>query len=157
MITCGKKDNVQVREKVLSIIVKIMQYGPPDLLEALLKGIPISSFVASLLGSRDTAVQAVGVRLSELLMLKLPAIFTTMFLKEGVFHSLEQLAREAPVSDRKASKRSSSRLKVKLLDSLFWHSFNISQSKRPHTWQILTALRPLSFLAHGSMFKPTSS
>ena len=101
---------------MLSIIIKIMQYGPPDLLEALLKGIPISSFVASLLGSRDTGIQAVGLRLSELLMLKLPAIFTTMFLKEGVFHSLEQLAREAPapVVERKSSKRSSSRLKVVL-------------------------------------------
>ena len=113
---------MQVREKVLSIIVKIMQYGPPDLLEALLKGIPISSFIASLLGNRDTAILAVGVRLSELLMLKLPAIFATMFLKEGVFHSLEQLAREAPASaaEKKASKRSSSRLKVCFLFVYFW-------------------------------------
>ncbi len=104
----------QVREKVLSIIIKVIQYSPSELLEALLKGIPISSFVASLLGSRCTNILAVGVRLSELLMLKLPGIFATMFLKEGVFHSLEQLAREAPAPavEKRHSKRSSSRLKV---------------------------------------------
>ena len=105
---------LQVREKVLSIILKVMQYSSPELLRALLKGIPVSSFIASLLGVRDTGVLAVGVRLSELLMLKLPDVFATMFLKEGVFHSLEQLAKEAPpaAAEKKSSKRSSSRLKV---------------------------------------------
>lgn len=87
------------------------------MLRALLKDIPISSFVASLLASRDSAVLAAGVRLSELLMLKLPDVFTTMFLKEGVVHALEQLSLDAPSmpssSDRtKPTKRSSSRLKA---------------------------------------------
>lgn len=105
---------MQVREKVLSIIVKIVQYSPPDLLLTLLKRIPISSFIASLLGSRDSGVLATGVRLAELLMLKLPETFVTMFLKEGVFHSLEQLAKDAPPPppDKNGTKRASSRLKV---------------------------------------------
>lgn len=113
---------LQVREKVLSIIIKVVQYSPPDLLLPLLKGIPISSFIASLLGSQDTAVLAVGVRLSELLMLKLPDTFATMFLKEGVFHSLETLAKDAPPmpAEKKASKRASSRLKVRLLSWLIF-------------------------------------
>ena len=105
----------QVREKALSTIIKILQYSPPEMLKSLLKSITISSFVASLLSSRDTAVLAVGMRLSELLMLKLPEVFATMFLKEGVFHALEQLAREAPVQaiEKRSSKRTSSRLKVR--------------------------------------------
>lgn len=99
-------------------MIKTLQYCPPEMLRGLLRDIPISSFIASLLASRDAAVLAAGVRLSELLMLKLPDVFATMFLKEGVVHALEQLSLEAPSAPSssekaKLGKRSSSRLKVR--------------------------------------------
>jgi hypothetical protein len=105
----------QVKEGSLSTVTKILQYSPPEMLKGLLKNIAISSFIASLLASRESPILAVAVRLSELLMLKLPDIFTTMFLKEGVFFAMEQLANEAPAHAalEKKSKRSSSRLKVR--------------------------------------------
>ena len=66
---------------------------------------------------------AKALQLAEILMHKLPAIFSKHFLKEGVVHAIEQLAATAPQlageekekekAKSKAAKRASQRLKVR--------------------------------------------
>ena len=111
---------MQVKNKSLSTITKTLQYCPPAMLHGLLHDIPISAFIAALLASREPATLAVGVRLSELLMLKLPDVFTNMFLKEGAVHAMEQLSADAPSApsskaEKAKPKRTSTRLKVQKL------------------------------------------
>jgi E3 ubiquitin-protein ligase TRIP12 len=57
-----------------------------------LADLPISSFVAGLLTSRDVKAQAAAIQMAEILMTKLPEVFAGFFVKEGVAHALEQLA-----------------------------------------------------------------
>ena len=111
------RPSMQVKNKSLSTITKTLQYCPPAMLHGLLQDIPISAFIAALLASREPATLVVGVRLSELLMLKLPDVFTNMFLKEGAVHAMEQLSADAPSApsskaEKPKPKRTSTRLKV---------------------------------------------
>jgi hypothetical protein len=43
---------------------------------AALKDLPISSFVASLMSARDTRCNAAAIQMAEILMQKLPGVFT---------------------------------------------------------------------------------
>jgi E3 ubiquitin-protein ligase TRIP12 len=65
-----------VRSRCLSTIVKLIAVGSPAQLETVLADLPISSFVASLLGGRDVKAQAAAIQMAEILMAKLPNIFT---------------------------------------------------------------------------------
>ena len=99
------------------------------MLQDWLADVPISSFVATLLGSQDGPVVSSAVQLAEILMQKQPQVFSSFFLKEGVAHAIDQLASEhvpvpidepsssppPPVQRTKAQRRSSSRLKVCLI------------------------------------------
>ena len=96
------------------------------MLQEWLADVPISSFVATLLGSQDGPVISSAVQMAEILMQKQPKVFSSFFLKEGVAHAIDQLASEhvpappaeanhsppPPVHRTKAQRRSSSRLKV---------------------------------------------
>ena len=96
------------------------------MLQEWLADVPISSFVATLLGSQDGPVISSAVQMAEILMQKQPKVFSSFFLKEGVAHAIDQLASEhvpappadaahsppPPVHRTKAHRRSSSRLKV---------------------------------------------
>lgn len=66
---------MQVKAKSLRLIIKIVHYLPAVALEDLLRGVPISSFITGLLGSRDPPTQAGALVLAELLMAKLPTIY----------------------------------------------------------------------------------
>lgn len=85
----------QVRHKCLSTMVRLMHFSSPAMLEESLKDLAMSSFIATQLGARDTTTVAYAMHMSEILMDKLPAIFRTHFLKEGVVHAVEQLASQA--------------------------------------------------------------
>jgi E3 ubiquitin-protein ligase TRIP12 len=52
--------------------------------------------VAGLLASGDPAVVAAALQLAQLLMAKLPDVFRTHFVKEGVVHEMDKLAASAP-------------------------------------------------------------
>lgn len=84
-----------VRARCLGTITKLLAVGSPQQLEQVLADLPISSFVASLLTSRDLKAQAAAIQMAEILMAKLPQVFTGFFVKEGVAHALEQLAATA--------------------------------------------------------------
>jgi E3 ubiquitin-protein ligase TRIP12 len=60
--------------------------------------VPISSFIASLLGAKEADVASCALRLAEILMDKLPDVFSGYFLKEGVAHAIDQLAAAAPTA-----------------------------------------------------------
>jgi len=85
-----------VRQLVLNTITKVLRFGPPDILAVVLKDLPISSFISSLLSASDPATAASGLLMAEILMTKLPELLTPYFLKEGVVHSIELLAAQAP-------------------------------------------------------------
>ena len=53
---------LQVRAKCLTTIAKVVYFAPPDMLTWLLKDIPLSSFLASLLASQVCALPACSVR-----------------------------------------------------------------------------------------------
>jgi E3 ubiquitin-protein ligase TRIP12 len=84
-----------VRHRCLATIVKALYFSTPAQLEAALADLPISSFIASLLGGRDAKAQAYALQMGELLMEQLPGIFAAYFVKEGVVHAVQQLAEQA--------------------------------------------------------------
>ncbi|KAK9798991.1 hypothetical protein WJX73_009807 [Symbiochloris irregularis] len=92
----GATVNAQVKTRCLATVTKMVHYASSDMLRKLLKDVTISSFIASLLSTREGTTNATAVRLAELLMDKLPEIYTKYFLKEGVVHAMEQLALSAP-------------------------------------------------------------
>lgn len=81
-----------VRARCLATITKLLAVGSPQQLQTVLADLPISSFVAGLLTSRDVKAQAAAIQMAEILMTKLPEVFAGFFVKEGVAHALEQLA-----------------------------------------------------------------
>lgn len=113
---------MQVRTQCLATVTKVLHFSEPGALGEELTDLPISSFIASLLSQKDSATVAKALQLAEILMHKLPAIFSKHFLKEGVVHAIEQLAGSVPQAAgeekekarSKAAKRASQRLKVRL-------------------------------------------
>lgn len=82
----------QVKRHSLGALTKMLYHAPATTLKSLLADLPISSLVASLLKSSDPAVVAQGMQMAEILMMKLPDVFSKFFLKEGVVHAMEDLA-----------------------------------------------------------------
>lgn len=99
----------------------MLHFTEPKALGEVLGDLPISSFIAGLLTQKDSTIVAKALQLAEILMHKLPGIFSKYFLKEGVVHAVEQLAASSPqlaVEEKaksKAAKRASQRLKVSRL------------------------------------------
>jgi E3 ubiquitin-protein ligase TRIP12 len=62
----------------------------------LLEDLEVSSFVAGLLNSGDSAITNAALQLAQLLMAKLPDVFRVHFVKEGVVHVIDKLAASAP-------------------------------------------------------------
>lgn len=87
----GSRVNPQLRIKCLSTIAKIVFACTPEMLATLLKDLTFSSFIASLLSSKDLKFIAVALSIAENLMGKLPDIFSAYFTREGVVHEVEQL------------------------------------------------------------------
>lgn len=81
-----------VRARCLGIIARLLAAGSPKQLQVVLADLPISSFVAGLLTSRELKAQAAAMQMAEILMAKLPNVFAGFFVREGVAHALEQLA-----------------------------------------------------------------
>eukprot|EP00029_Vermamoeba_vermiformis_P005154 TRINITY_DN1713_c0_g2_i1.p1 TRINITY_DN1713_c0_g2~~TRINITY_DN1713_c0_g2_i1.p1 ORF type:complete len:1642 (+),score=538.02 TRINITY_DN1713_c0_g2_i1:92-5017(+) len=83
--------NPTVKYKGLSAIAKIIHFSSADMLTTLLRDLSFSSFIASLLSSKDMPVVAMAIHISETLMRKLPDIFKKYFPREGVVDEIEKL------------------------------------------------------------------
>ena len=62
-----------------------------SVLHSLLKNLPISSQIASMLASADTKILVSALQICEILMQKMPDVFSVYFLREGVIHQIDRL------------------------------------------------------------------
>jgi E3 ubiquitin-protein ligase TRIP12 len=80
-----------VKHRCLQAILRMIYYSPSDLLEIVLKQQSISSHIASMLASSDYKIVVSALQMAEILMKKLPQIFSVYFYREGVVHQIEIL------------------------------------------------------------------
>lgn len=69
-----------------------------NILYALLKNLPISSQIASLLASTDPKILVSALQMCEILMQKMPDIFSVYFLREGVIHQIDKLIESSAIN-----------------------------------------------------------
>ncbi|KAE9616464.1 putative aminoacyltransferase, E1 ubiquitin-activating enzyme [Lupinus albus] len=87
----GSSVNGPVRHKCLSVTGKLMYFSTAEMLQTLLSVTNISSFLAGVLAWKDPHVLVPALQIAEILMDKLPGTFSTMFIREGVVHAVDQL------------------------------------------------------------------
>jgi E3 ubiquitin-protein ligase TRIP12 len=80
-----------VKHRCLQSLLRMIYYSSADLLENILKQQSISSHIASMLASSDYKIVISALQISEILMKKLPDIFSVYFYREGVVHQIEIL------------------------------------------------------------------
>jgi len=80
-----------VKHRCLQSLLRMIYYSSSDLLETILKQQSISSHIASMLASSDYKIVISALQISEILMKKLPDIFSVYFYREGVVHQIEIL------------------------------------------------------------------
>jgi E3 ubiquitin-protein ligase TRIP12 len=80
-----------VKHRCLQALLRMIYYSPCDLLEIILKQQSISSHIASTLASSDYKIIVSALQMAEILMKKLPQIFSVYFHREGVVHQIESL------------------------------------------------------------------
>ncbi|CAA3000435.1 E3 ubiquitin- ligase UPL3 [Olea europaea subsp. europaea] len=87
----GSSVNGPVRHKCLSVIGKLMYFSTAEMIQSLLSVTNISSFLAGVLAWKDPQVLVPALQIAEILMEKLPGIFSKMFVREGVVHAVDSL------------------------------------------------------------------
>lgn len=87
----GSSVNSPVRHKCLSVIGKLMHFSSAEMIQSLLSVTNISSFLAGVLAWKDPHVLIPALQIAEILMEKLPGMFSKMFVREGVVHAIDQL------------------------------------------------------------------
>ncbi|KAJ0969933.1 hypothetical protein J5N97_022810 [Dioscorea zingiberensis] len=87
----GSSVSGPVRHKCLSAIGKLMYFSTADMIQSLLSGTNISSFLAGVLAWKDPQVLIPALQIAEILMEKLPGTFSKMFVREGVVHAVDAL------------------------------------------------------------------
>ena len=80
-----------VKHRCLQSLLRMIFYSPAALLEDILRQQSISSHIASMLASPDQKIVISALQISEILMRKLPKIFSVYFYREGVVHQIEIL------------------------------------------------------------------
>ena len=80
-----------VRYKCLNAILRIIYHTPKDLLYAILKDQTMSSSIATMLASSDTRIVVCATQMCNILMEKMPEIFSIFFQREGVIHQIRKL------------------------------------------------------------------
>ncbi|KAG9130329.1 hypothetical protein Leryth_004401 [Lithospermum erythrorhizon] len=87
----GSSVSGPVRHKCLSVIGKLMYFSTPDMIQLLLNSTNISSFLAGVLAWKDPLVLIPALQIAEILMEKLPGLFSKMFVREGLVHAVDLL------------------------------------------------------------------
>uniref|UniRef100_A0A061SJU8 HECT-type E3 ubiquitin transferase n=1 Tax=Tetraselmis sp. GSL018 TaxID=582737 RepID=A0A061SJU8_9CHLO len=86
----------QVRHECLGAITKVVHHSHEEVLEEILRTQGISGFVTGLMRSSELSVQASGLQLAEIFMQKLPEVYATHFLRDGVVDAIKRLAERDP-------------------------------------------------------------
>uniref|UniRef100_A0A2C9JV53 E3 ubiquitin-protein ligase n=1 Tax=Biomphalaria glabrata TaxID=6526 RepID=A0A2C9JV53_BIOGL len=87
-----------IRHKCLQTILRMIYYSPPDLLRQVLINQSVSSHIACMLGSPDLKVVVGALQMANILMQKLPDIYSIYFRREGVMHQIQKLATQEVVT-----------------------------------------------------------
>lgn len=83
-----------VRYKCLNAILRIIYHTPKDLLYSILKDQTMSSSIATMLASTDIRIVVCATQMCNILMEKMPEIFSIFFQREGVIHQIRKLYSE---------------------------------------------------------------
>lgn len=81
-----------VRHKCLRAILRIIYFSDAELLKDVLRNHAVSSHIASMLSSQDLKIVVGSLQMAEILMQKLPDVFSVYFRREGVMHQVKNLA-----------------------------------------------------------------
>jgi len=95
--------NASVRSKSLSCMAKVLHFYPLAGLREMVQSHSIAAFLAPLLTTQDTNAAGVALSMAEILLTKLPVVYTEMFLREGVFDAVAKLAAPAMVKEEPAA------------------------------------------------------
>ena len=74
-----------------------------NVLHNLLKTLPISSHIASMLASTDPKIIVSALQICEILMQKMPDVFSVYFHREGVIHQIDKLIESSSVALAKSA------------------------------------------------------
>ncbi|KAK4405347.1 E3 ubiquitin-protein ligase UPL3 [Sesamum angolense] len=99
----GSSVNGPVRHKCLSVIGKLMYFSPAEMIQSLINDTNISSFLAGVLAWKDPQVLVPALQIAEILMEKLPGVFSKMFVREGGVHAVDALKLTGPISSKPSS------------------------------------------------------
>jgi E3 ubiquitin-protein ligase TRIP12 len=81
-----------VANKCLTIIGTILHFSTADILKQMLLNIPISTFISSMMASHRLAQVATAIQFADILMNKLPDIFSSYLVREGVLYKVRKLS-----------------------------------------------------------------
>ncbi|XP_066267756.1 E3 ubiquitin-protein ligase TRIP12-like isoform X2 [Branchiostoma lanceolatum] len=82
-----------IKHKSLRAIQRVVYYADAELLKEVLKSYAVSSHIAGMLSSQDLKVVVGALQMAEILMQKLPDIFSVFFRREGVMHQVKKLTK----------------------------------------------------------------
>ena len=80
-----------IKHRCLRAILRMIFYTDSPLLNDVLKNLTISSHISSILASQDLKIIVCALQICEILMEKLPNIFSIYFHREGVIHQIDRL------------------------------------------------------------------
>lgn len=87
--------SLRVRAKSLTGLVKAAAFAESDDLQLTLTSVPMASFLGTIISSKDNPTFVLhALQLVELLATKLPDVYLTSFIREGVVFEIESLAGE---------------------------------------------------------------
>ncbi|CAL9101284.1 unnamed protein product [Musa acuminata var. zebrina] len=119
--------NAYVCYACVSIINSIAYFSTPDILLDSIKSTNISSFLAGLLSRKDPHVLFLTLKTVEVLMQKLPAVFLSSFIKEGVVYAIDAALLVQEKCSDSVSEHSNDHMVVRDTSRCMCHAFNSSR------------------------------
>lgn len=84
-----------VRYKCLRALLRMVYFANSELLQEVLKNQLVSAHIAGMMASNDVRIVVGALQMAEILMQKLPNVFSVHFRREGVMHQINLLADES--------------------------------------------------------------
>eukprot|EP01004_Peranema_trichophorum_P002550 NODE_15_length_5604_cov_33.229703_g12_i0.p1 GENE.NODE_15_length_5604_cov_33.229703_g12_i0~~NODE_15_length_5604_cov_33.229703_g12_i0.p1 ORF type:complete len:1252 (+),score=269.04 NODE_15_length_5604_cov_33.229703_g12_i0:1571-5326(+) len=98
--------HANIKTKCLSVLARIIHYFPQVILREALRNVTLSGFLATLLHSGDLNALAAALHMSQCLMDKLPEIYKSLFIREGVINEINNLSTRHEVAINKGGSQS---------------------------------------------------